>query len=221
VKPSCGTSRRRRGARIRSPSRRAELDDAGADSERTADPDRIRARAVFADPRHHCCRLLGRTAGEQQRELIAADAKSAVQARADRLAYRPAQLLQDEIAGAVPGAIVDLLEVVEVDVDQAQRHRCAPGARPIVLDRFLERAAVPQPGQHVGPRQREHLEVVAVDLAHQRGNQQAAHDLGQPLARFVGQPASLDEVSDQRNGDEEVHPDQPRAPCPRDAASPS
>jgi hypothetical protein len=83
----------------------------------------------------------------------------------------------------VPGAIVDLLEVVQVDVDQGQRLRCAPGTDAIVLDGLLEGAAAPQPREHVQARQREHLEVLAANLAHQRRDHEAANNLGHPLAR--------------------------------------
>ena len=76
---------------------------------------------MLPDTRHHRFGLFGQAAGEQQGELVTTKAESAIDPCADNVAYRSGQLLQHQVACVMPGAIIDLLEVVEVDVDKTQR----------------------------------------------------------------------------------------------------
>ena len=89
---------------------------------------------------------------EQQRELVAAEARERV-ARADDLAAkRSATCLQQLVAGVVAEAVVDLLEPVEVD---EQHREDAPGAlraRERLVEPVAEQGAVGEAGEPVVER---------------------------------------------------------------------
>ena len=71
-------------------------------------------------PRHHRFGLRKLASRQHHRELVSADAKTAIDARTHGLSYRRSQLLQHPVALLVSIAIVDLLEVIEIEIDQAQ-----------------------------------------------------------------------------------------------------
>ena len=62
---------------------------------------------------------------------------------------RSASLRQDAVAGEVPDAVVDRLEVVEVEDDQGEVPVVAVCARDLAGERLVEVAAVVQAGQCV------------------------------------------------------------------------
>src|SRR4029078_9285453 len=81
-------------------------------------------------------------------ELVAAEPESLAQ-RAE-----PARDLgQHRVAGRMAVAVVDLLEVVEVE--EADGERAARGGRllEVHLELLLEMAVVPEPGERVGERE--------------------------------------------------------------------
>ena len=78
---------------------------------------------------------------EQDGELVAAEAGDRV-GRAHRRLEPPRDLLQDRVAGRVAEAVVDGLEVVEVDEHDADRRASATRAHDRVLDAVGEQRAV-------------------------------------------------------------------------------
>src|SRR5690606_32301227 len=94
-------------------------------------------------------RLGGANLGQQQHELVAGPAEGVVggaQLARQRLGDRD----ERGVAGGVPEAVVDLLEVVEVDHHQVERVPVALGARQLGLQPALEALAVAQSRQPVG-----------------------------------------------------------------------
>ncbi len=83
----------------------------------------------------------GLDALEQDGELVAAEARGGV-AGADARAQALADLEQDPVAGGVAEAVVDRLEVVEVDEDDGQADVVAAGAGDGVADALDEQRAV-------------------------------------------------------------------------------
>ena len=83
-------------------------------------------------------------AGQQHHELLAAGARQRI-AAAGTLAHQPGQRLQRAVAGGVPVAVIDVLEVI--DVDGHDRHRLVLGLQQ--RQRFVQAASVQQPGQGV------------------------------------------------------------------------
>ena len=86
--------------------------------------------------------------GQDQRELVAADAGEHV-AVAEDAAQCLADAREQLVAGCVPERVVDLLEPVEVE--QQQRSGAPVPARPadLALELLLEAPAAEQPGQCV------------------------------------------------------------------------
>ena len=78
--------------------------------------------------------------GQQHDELLAAVAADEV-ARADGLGEDRADGGEDVVAASVPEAVVDLLEVIEVERDCAERRDRARRVRGHALDRVLSRRA--------------------------------------------------------------------------------
>ena len=92
--------------------------------------------------------LLGRRLGQQDRELVAAEAGEHVglaQAAAQRVGDAHDQL----VAGGVAERVVDRLEVVEVEHDRRALRPVALDVGDVALELALERAAVEQPGERV------------------------------------------------------------------------
>ncbi len=131
---------------------------AGSREGRDADRDGERSRAAVVPTERRRqqmvrddLRALGVTAGEQQRELVAAGAIGAVaaaQVRTHDLGDRP----QEVVAGRVALHVVDRLEVVDVDHDERQRLlvvACLPDTR---VELLLEGAVVPETRQAVEER---------------------------------------------------------------------
>ena len=82
-------------------------------------------------------------------ELLAADARGRVDL-AHALAQQRGDLLEDRVADVVAGAVVDLLEVVEVACEHAHRRAAAARAAELEVEQLAEAAAVRQPGERIG-----------------------------------------------------------------------
>ena len=80
---------------------------------------------------------------EQHGELVAAEPRSGV-GRADRLDEAAADLAQHVVAGGVAEAVVDRLEVVEIEEDHRDRRALPVGARQRVLHAIGEQRPVRQ-----------------------------------------------------------------------------
>ena len=89
-------------------------------------------------------------AGQQQRELVAAEARDQP-GLADDLLQARAELRQQPVAGVVAERVVELLEAVEVDHRDRQRRVVA--AAELAVEALVEEPAVREPGQLVGQRQ--------------------------------------------------------------------
>ena len=89
-----------------------------------------------------------RAVGKQKRELVAADAGGEVVAAA-AVANGGADVAQHRIAGGVTGAVVDLLEVVEVDEAERVLARLVLGLAHGFLEGLLEGCPVGQIGEAV------------------------------------------------------------------------
>ncbi len=94
---------------------------------------------------------LARGAGQEEGELVATGPEGAIHRPQGGL-DEPAERGQCLVAGGVPAAIVDGLEVVEVDEDQAERDLAGPGGVDLALECLLERAVVAEPGDDVAER---------------------------------------------------------------------
>ena len=124
-----------------------------------------RAQALGGDQR-----ALGGVVGQQPGELLAADAPDGVDR--PRGAGDPrGGLGQHAIAGRMAVDVVDRLEVVEVDDDQAQRAAVARAALGLGRQPLAERALVQQPRQPVVRRAvGEHRRRGAVAHGHDRAD---------------------------------------------------
>jgi hypothetical protein len=85
------------------------------------------------------------------RELVATDPKGTVGASQVHRDLRGG-VAKDPVARGVTADVIDLLEVVEVDDGQRERHGVARGHRPLSLDLLLEPSMVAKPGQRVTER---------------------------------------------------------------------
>jgi hypothetical protein len=92
-------------------------------------------------------------AGQHRGELFAAIARGQVAGAAHVLADHVADAGQEAVAGLVTEAVVQRLEAVEVDHQQAQRRGVAQCAVPLLVQRGVELAPVGQAGQGVGAGQ--------------------------------------------------------------------
>ena len=117
----------------------------------------VTSRPVERDRRldggHHAAGDLDRVqlalgVAQQDRELVAAEPRGRVD-RAHAVGQAPGDHLEDLVAGGVAEAVVDVLEVVEVE--EQHRHRPLVAAAPDerVLDAVAEQRAVRQPGERV------------------------------------------------------------------------
>ncbi len=122
--------------------------DAGVDVQRKP-VDRERVLESFEDlvGDHHGAGCV-RHAGQQDRELVAAQSCDRVAVAEQRLQPGPDHL-QQHVAGVVPQRVVDLLETVEVDDHHAHRFAVAPRRQDRLADPILEEPAVRQAGQRV------------------------------------------------------------------------
>ena len=88
---------------------------------------------------------------DQGDELLAAQAHQQV-IRAQRRAHAPRAFPQHLVAAGVAEPVVDLFEVVEIAIDQAQAQAGAGGAGQFAGEELVEGGAVPQLGQRVDQR---------------------------------------------------------------------
>src|SRR5205814_6047120 len=104
-----------------------------------------------AQPLGEVLRALDVRAREEDRELLAAPARDVV-----NLSYRLedglGELPQDEVAGRMPVAVVDRLEVVEVGEDQRERIAEPLGPPQLLPQDLMAPAAVREAGQAVAGR---------------------------------------------------------------------
>ncbi|MEZ5262905.1 MAG: hypothetical protein R2755_14305 [Acidimicrobiales bacterium] len=137
---------------------------------------------------------------EQHGELVAAHAGGGV-ARSQAVGQPVGQLHQQAVAGGVAQAVVDHLEVVEVD---EQHHRIGP-APAVDLQRVLhpvgQQHAVGEPGQRIVERLPDELALQRLALAHVADVQHQAGHVGigqevgggdlhvEPVVVVVAQPA--------------------------------
>ena len=133
--------------RSSSASERAELAVGEADADARARVDLLAVDLELTleraeDPPRDVRRLLGvLDPVEQDGELVAAEARDGV-GRAHRCLEPARDLLQDGVAGRVAEAVVDRLEVVEVDEHDADRRAASDRAHERVLDAVGEQRAV-------------------------------------------------------------------------------
>ena len=83
-------------------------------------------------------------AGEDHGELLAADPRGDVDLALRRRAAARATCCSDGVADVMAGAVVDLLEVVEVAGEHAHRRLAAPRALELEVEQLAEAAAVGQ-----------------------------------------------------------------------------
>ena len=126
---------------------RGDGDRAGADAEAVGHGD------VAHDALDRVAAFLQRGGAQQQHELIAAEPRHRIVA-AGPVAQRAAQALgqvdQQAVAGFVSEAVVDRLEVVEVEVADRQQEAFALAGAHGVAQQLREAGAVGQAGQLVG-----------------------------------------------------------------------
>ena len=136
---------------------------------------------------------LGVGAAEHERELVAADAIGGV-AGAD-VAQDGGHAPQQRVAVRMAVAVVEELEVVEVDHDDAQRVAVARGRHEVAREVVLERALVGQVGEPVAARAAQRDAVAADERApadepeHERGAEQGGDDEQHDRAAHVVQLA--------------------------------
>ena len=122
------------------------------DSERDRQPcRRERLAHLAAKPvgQHVCPVLVG--VGREQRELLAADASRDVDAPLALLDHG-GDRLEGALRGRVAVLLVEVLEAVDVDHDEADRPVAAASALELELRDLLQPAPVEQAGVRVGPR---------------------------------------------------------------------
>jgi hypothetical protein len=170
---------------------------------RDADADRqlagqVRARLlnVAAQPLGGQVGALLVSVGQEDRELLAADARAGV-ALAGRRADRLADAAQHAVALLVSPRVVQVLEAVQVADQQAQALALAARSRELHREPVVEAAAVEEPGQGVGASGLAHVgDQVGVALLehadHRAGDDEGArrHDPAQHVGarRVVEQP---------------------------------
>ena len=124
--------------------------DAGSDGERHAV---VLDRSLHRQP-HPERRLvhdLGRAVGQDDRELVAAEARHSV-GLAQHLDETEGRLAQHGIARSVAERVVDLLEPVEVDQHHGRGRVLTLRLRQRLREAILEEASIRQPGEHVAER---------------------------------------------------------------------
>jgi hypothetical protein len=137
-------------------------------------------------------RAEGAGGGEDDGELVAADAVAAVRG-ALRRADRRAERLEALVAGLVAVGIVDGLELVEVHEHERERLAGAPGALELAREVLLERAVVAQAGERVRHRDLRQ----PLDLGAAGGFEPAAEAQEQP-----GKPREEPEAGGEGEGDD-------------------
>src|SRR5215831_7950007 len=110
-------------------------------------PERPRRDGV-EDPPIQLLRVLERRLGEDHGELVAADAAGEVR-RPNDIAHALGRLGESGVAREVTHAVVDLLEVVEVEDDQGELPLVAMRAGALARERLVEEAAVEQARERI------------------------------------------------------------------------
>jgi len=82
--------------------------------------------------------------GEEQRELVAAESEGLA-----ALAEPRTDLREDAVPRRMPVAVVDPLEVVDVDEAERQRPRLLLRAQQLALEPLVELAVIAEPGQRI------------------------------------------------------------------------
>ena len=111
-------------------------------------PDRRRADAMV-NALGQLQRVRDFRAGQQDREFVATEARAGI-AGADLGLGTPRHFLERLVAGQVAEAIVDLLEVVDVDHEARQRLARALRSRELLAQAVVEIAAVVPAGEEIG-----------------------------------------------------------------------
>ena len=121
--------------------------DSGADAEREA---RVREplREHGPEPRAQRGSEVGVRAREHDDELVAAEPRD-LGAQGQRAHKYPPDLVEQRVPELVPGAVVDLLEVVAVEDEHAQRLAHLLRDAELPLELLLEAAAVEYPRERV------------------------------------------------------------------------
>src|SRR6185436_2464070 len=128
-------------------------------------------------------------------------------AAADRVGEERADPAQTVVAGRMSAAVVEVLEVIEVEEDQRQRRLAATRAIPFVRQRALEIAAVRDAGEIVLERQRLEPRVRLLEQLHRL--LQLARLLGDALAQTLGlaaQPRRADPRDQRDDAESEKRP---------------
>ena len=112
----------------------------------------IRLRAAFANSIQHNLRCGVGLPGSSIANLIAAEPESTIHLT-HRFLDRRGQEFQHAITFGMSGEIIDVLEAIEVDADDAQWLARAPAARTIRLNGCNEGASIVKPGEGVGDRE--------------------------------------------------------------------
>ena len=127
--------------------------------------------------------LRHRAARQQHGKLVAAQARHHVVA-AQAACQRRGHASQQRVAGSVPGAVVDLLEAVEIDEQRAERmfSRVGHGG----LQPRFKGSAVEQPGQRIVVGRPGQADALMARVSHVLDNPDRA---GRPVARHHGAAA--------------------------------
>ena len=118
------------------------------------------------DPQRNLVELSGMRCGNEHEELLAAPAHDHV-GLAQGLAQSLRDRHEDAVAGRVAVAVVDLLEVIEVEQDQ-RLDQLPAGAAPLFLatsvaDEILEIAPVVERGQRIAAALKRKLAVLVAE----------------------------------------------------------
>src|SRR5579862_5256319 len=91
---------------------------------------------------------------EKYRELLAAVARGKVARPKQGGADRSSHATQTVVAGQVPVKVIEALEVIDVDHDQAKLGFAAPRTQMLSCKRFIECTAIGEPGETILSGQR-------------------------------------------------------------------
>lgn len=174
----------------------AQAGDADAQRERP----RARHRGVSNRERLHCCadpfhrldRIRHALLGKDDQELFAAVAEDQV-ARANRLENGRRHSLQRDVAREVTVPVVVVLEVIDVAHRNGERAHVAGSVGGDPPQLLVERESVSEPGERVGPGDREGALAVAPELGVQVDEPllcvnvtEAASNRTSSTSRFIG-----------------------------------
>ena len=127
------------------------------------------------------CHALVVTA-EQQRELVTAEPEGLA-----ALAQPARHLREHAVAGGMAEAVVDLLEVVDVDEAQRQRRALLLGVEQLALEAFVEVAVVAESGEWIGEREAHRSQRVVRGALVERDREQRPDQRGREHGRALPQ----------------------------------